>query len=435
MVNDTWFDTLTVAVPGRAAEVVAAARTHGLHLRLVDADHVGLSTSERTTPVHRRRRAAGLRRRRPPTLRAPNGHPERRWLGRSAYLTHEVFNSHHSETQMLRYLRRLSARDYALDRGMIPLGSCTMKLNATTEMEPVSLPGLRRPAPLRARRGRRRLPQARSTTSRAGWPRSPATTGSRSSPTPARRASSPGCWRSAATTSANGDTERDVCLIPSSAHGTNAASAVMAGMKVVVVKAADDGSVDLDDLQAPSASSTPTRWPRSWSPTRRPTGPTRTRSPSCARSCTTTAARSTSTAPTSTRCSASPSPVSSAATCRTSTCTRPSASRTAAAARASVRSRCGPTWRRTCPRTPCTPRPTSATGIGPISAAPYGSAGILPISWAYIRLMGGAGLTRATAVAVLSANYIAHRLGEHFPVLYRGHGGWSPTSASSTCAG
>ncbi len=110
--------------------------------------------------------------------------------------------------------------------------------------------GLRRPAPVRAGRGRRRATSGSSTSSRAGWPRSPATTGSASSPTPAPRASSPGCWPSAATTAANGDTARDVCLIPSSAHGTNAASAVMAGMRVVVVKAADDGGVDLDDLRA-----------------------------------------------------------------------------------------------------------------------------------------------------------------------------------------
>ena len=117
----------------------------------------------------------------------------------TAYLTHEVFATHHSETAMLRYLRRLSDRDYALDRGMIPLGSCTMKLNATTEMEPVSLPGfadLHPFAPAEDALGYRRLVDQLE-----GWlARSPATTGSRSSPTPARRASSPACWRSAATT-------------------------------------------------------------------------------------------------------------------------------------------------------------------------------------------------------------------------------------------
>ena len=141
VVNDTWFDTLTVPVPGRAGEVVAAARSVGLHLRL-----------DRRGP----RRALHLRAHQPldasPPCCAPSGcrpatdedvasglpEPLRRTTD---FLTHEVFNSHHSETQMLRYLHRLSSRDYALDRGMIPLGSCTMKLNATTEMEPISLPG------------------------------------------------------------------------------------------------------------------------------------------------------------------------------------------------------------------------------------------------------------------------------------------------------
>ena len=197
----------------------------------------------------------------------------------------------------------------------------------------------------------------------------------------------------------------------------------MAGMRVVVVKSGDDGD------GRPRRPARPVREAR-----RRP-GRDHGDLPVDARRlrghhhralrdrARATAARCTSTAPTSTRCWATPSPASSAATSRTSTCTRRSASRTAAAARASARSRCARTWRRTCPRTRCTPSRRSATGIGPISAAPYGSAGILPISWAYIRLMGAAGLTRATAVAVLSANYIATRLGEHYPVLYRGHGG------------
>ena len=204
---------------------------------------------------------------------------------------------------MLRYLRRLSARDYALDRGMIPLGSCTMKLNATTEMEPISLPGfadLHPFAPAEDAAGYRELiDRARGLAGRGHRLRPRC----RSSPTPARRASWPACWRSAPTTVASGDDARDVCLIPSSAHGTNAASAVMAGMRVVVVKAADDGSGrprrparEVREARARTS-------PRSWSPTRRRTASTRTASPSCAGSCTSTAARCTSTARTSTRCS------------------------------------------------------------------------------------------------------------------------------------
>ncbi len=142
--SEEFFDTLTASVPGRAAEVVAAARERGVHLRLVDADRVGISTSESTTgaTLGRVLEAFGLASVDLAALDQATGDALPEALRRATpYLTHEVFSTHHSETAMLRYLRRLSARDYALDRGMIPLGSCTMKLNATTEMEPVSLPG------------------------------------------------------------------------------------------------------------------------------------------------------------------------------------------------------------------------------------------------------------------------------------------------------
>ncbi len=178
--------------------------------------------------------------------------------------THPVFNTHHSETAMLRYLRRLSARDYALDRGMIPLGSCTMKLNATTEMEPISLPGfadLHPFAPAEDAEGYRRADRP---TSKAGWPRSPATTGSRSSRTPARRASSPGCSRSAATTARNGDAARDVCLIPSSRarHQRRVrGDGRHAGRRG---QGRRPTARSTSTTCAPSARRTPTTWPRSW---------------------------------------------------------------------------------------------------------------------------------------------------------------------------
>ena len=167
----------------------------------------------------------------------------------TAYLTHEVFSTHHSETAMLRYLRRLSARDYALDRGMIPLGSCTMKLNATTEMEPISLPGfadLHPFAPAEDAAGYRQLVGELE-----GW-LAEVTGYDRVSiqPNAGSQGELAGLLAIRGYHRANGEAARDVCLIPSSAHGTNAASAVMAGMRVVVVKAADDGAVDLDDLRA-----------------------------------------------------------------------------------------------------------------------------------------------------------------------------------------
>jgi glycine dehydrogenase len=420
LVNDTWFDTLTARVPGRAADVVASARSHGLHLRLVDDDHVGLTTSETTTPstVVGVLRAFGI------SESASGGagvaipsSVERK----SAYLTHEVFSSHHSETQMLRYLRRLSARDYALDRGMIPLGSCTMKLNATTEMEPVSLPGfadLHPFAPAEDAAGYRKLIDDLE-----GW-LAEVTGYDKVSiqPNAGSQGELAGLLAIRGFHLANGDTERRVCLIPSSAHGTNAASAVMAGMKVVVVKAADDGSVDLADLRA-----------------------------QCEKHADTLAAIMVTYPSTHGAYEDSITEL-----CRIvhdhggqvyvdganlnallgfakpgefggdvshlnlhKTFCIPHGGGGPGVGPVAVRAHLAPYL----PSHPMHPEPEKREGIGPISAAPYGSAGILPISWAYIRLMGGPGLTRATAVAVLSANYIAHRLQAHFPVLYRGHGG------------
>ncbi len=162
-----------------------------------------------------------------------------------AYLTHPVFEMYHSETEMLRYLRHLQAKDVALDRSMIPLGSCTMKLNATTEMIPVTWREFRHAASLCAARAGARLSAAlRGARSRC-WPRSPASMPCRCSPMPAARANMRACWPFAAITQARGEAHRDVCLIPVSAHGTNPASAVMAGMKVVVVACDEQGNVDV----------------------------------------------------------------------------------------------------------------------------------------------------------------------------------------------
>ncbi|KRE96370.1 glycine dehydrogenase [Nocardioides sp. Soil774] len=423
VVNDTWFDTLTVAVPGRAAEVVAAARTVGLHLRPVDADHVGVSTSERTSPstVAAVLRSFGVA---PADGDAASGLPEP--LRRTTdFLTHEVFNSHHSETQMLRYLARLSNRDYALDRGMIPLGSCTMKLNATTEMEPVSLPGfadLHPFAPAQDATGYRELVDdvERWLAEVTGYDQVSVQPNAGSQGELAGLLAIRGYH--AANRSADGTgSVRDVCLIPSSAHGTNAASAVMAGMKVVVVKASDDGSVDLDDLLA-----------------------------KCEQHAETLAAIMVTYPSThgvyedtiTDLCKivhdhggqvyvdganlnallgfARPGELGgdvSHLNLHKTFCI-PHGGGGPGVGPVAVRAHLAPYL----PSHAAHPEAAKREGIGPISAAPYGSAGILPITWAYIRMMGGEGLTRATAVAVLSANYVAHRLGEHFPVLYRGHG-------------
>ncbi len=315
---------------------------------------------------------------------------------------------------MLRYLRRLSARDYALDRGMIPLGSCTMKLNATTEMEPVSLPGfadLHPFAPAEDALGYRRLiDQLESWLADVtGYDRVSIQPNAGSQGELAGLLAIRGYHR------ANGEGERRICLIPSSAHGTNAASAVMAGMKVVVVKSAEDGSVDMDDLRAAVRGAR--RRPRR-DHGHLPLDPRRLRGHhlrALRGRCTTPAARSTSTGRTSTRCSATPSPGEfggdvSHLNLHKTFCI-PHGGGGPGVGPVGVREHLAPYL----PSHAMHPEPEKRDGIGPISAAPYGSAGILPISWAYVRMMGAEGLTQATAVAVLAANYVAERLAGPLP--------------------
>jgi len=421
--NDTWFDTLTVAAPGRAGEVVTAARGLGLHLRLVDEDRVGISVSEVTTSttVGAVLRAFGLAIDASAAVDEVGSRFPEELVRTTDYLTHEVFHSHRSETQMLRYLRRLSARDYALDRGMIPLGSCTMKLNATAEMEPISLPGfadLHPFAPADDAAGYRKL-----VADLEGWLAEITGYDAVSiQPNAGSQGELSGLLAIRAYHHARGDEGRDVCLIPSSAHGTNAASAVMAGMRVVVVAATEDGSVDLDDLRA-----------------------------KCAEHAETLAAIMVT----------YPSTHGVYEDTITELCrivhehggqvyvdganlnallgyARPGAfggdvshlnlHKTFAIPHGGGGPGVGPVGVRAhlapyLPSHAMHPEPAKRAGIGAVAAAPYGSAGVLPISWAYIRMMGAAGLTLATATAVLSANYVAARLEEHFPVLYRGEHG------------
>src|SRR6266540_4167566 len=243
--HDGFFDTVTAVVPGRAAKVVAAAERAGINLRLVDPDRIGVSCDEVTTPAHVAavwaafgvpafdgEVADGL----PAALRRTD-----------RYLTHPVFHTHRSETAMLRYLRRLADKDYGLDRGMIPLGSCTMKLNATTEMEPVTWPEFAEVhpfAPAGQARGYRELIGGleRWLAELTGYDAVSV------QPNAGSQGELAGLLAIHAHHQAAGQGQRDVCLIPSSAHGTNAASAAMAGMRVVVVACDADGNVDLADL-------------------------------------------------------------------------------------------------------------------------------------------------------------------------------------------
>ncbi|MGW4457674.1 aminomethyl-transferring glycine dehydrogenase [Streptomyces albidoflavus] len=421
--EESFFDTVTARVPGRAGEVASAARERGINLRQVDADRVSVACDETTT---RARLAAvwaafgvsadieEL------DASAPDALPEA-LLREDAYLTHPVFHQYRSETAMLRYLKRLADRDYALDRGMIPLGSCTMKLNATTEMEPVTWPefGALHPfAPADQAQGY--LTLIRELEERlaevTGYDKVSLQPNAGSQGELAGLLAVRGYHR------ANGDLDRTVCLIPSSAHGTNAASAVMAGMKVVVVKTSDDGEIEIEDLRAKIE---------------------QYRDQLAVLMITYPSTHGVFEEHVTDICAAVHDAggqvyvdganlnalVGLAKPGRFGgdvshlnlhkTFCIPHGGGGPGVGPVGVREHLAPYL----PNHPLQPAAGPATGVGPISAAPWGSAGILPISWSYVRLMGGEGLKRATQVAVLGANYIAKRLEPHFPVLYTGPAG------------
>ena len=420
VVNDTWFDTLTVRVPERAEEVVAAAEDRRINLRLIDQHTVGVSLDETTDEavvgaVVESFFAGGE------AIEAPVGIPDE--LRRTTpYLAHEVFHRYRSETEMMRYLRKLQQRDIALDRSMIPLGSCTMKLNAATEMAAVTWPefaGIHPFAPLEQAAGYLELINdlERWLGEATGYDAVSL------QPNAGSQGEYAGLLAIRAYHDSRGEGDRDVCLIPASAHGTNPASAVMAGLKVVLVETDDSGNVAVDDLKQKAAEH-------------------------------------------SERLAAL-------------MITYPS---THGVFEESVRRVCdivhehggqvyidganlnallgvakpgefgGDVSHLNLHKTFAIPHGGGGPGVGPIgvkahlepflpghplvgdqagfrdgvgavSAAPWGSAGILPVSWAYIALMGAEGLAKATEVAILSANYVAARLGDSYPVLYTGSRG------------
>jgi glycine dehydrogenase len=421
--NESFFDTLTVKVPGAAVRVISSARALGLHLRLVDADTISLSTSETTTrsTVSSVLRAFGVTADLDELDRTSGSALPEALARTTPYLTHDVFNSHHSETQMLRYLRRLSGRDYALDRGMIPLGSCTMKLNATTEMEPISLPGfadLHPFVPAEDAVGYRRLVDELE-----GWLATVTGYDKVSiQPNAGSQGELAGLLAIRGYHHANSQAQRDVCLLPASAHGTNAASAVMAGMRVVVVKSADDGTVDLGDLRAQCETHSQdlaaimVTYPSTHG----------VYEEGITELCEIVHSHGGQVYIDGANFNAllgyaKPGEFGgdvSHLNLHKTFCI-PHGGGGPGVGPVAVRAHLAPYL----PSHGFHPDEAKRDGIGPISAAPYGSAGILPISWAYVRLMGAAGLTRATASAVLSANYVATRLGEHYPVLYRGESG------------
>ncbi|HPU13890.1 MAG TPA: aminomethyl-transferring glycine dehydrogenase [Aeromicrobium sp.] len=416
LVSDKFFDTVTAVVPGRADEIVAAARKAGIHLWRADADRVSVAVSEPTTEADL---VAVLAAFGAGDLPAEGSESlDATWLRTDEILTHPVFNEHRSETQMLRYLRRLSDRDYALDRGMIPLGSCTMKLNATTEMEPISWPEFANLHPFVPAEDAAGMIELVGTLE--DW-LSTVTGYSQVSiqPNAGSQGEFAGLLAIRGYHRSRGDEARDVCLIPSSAHGTNAASAVMAGMRVVIVKSTDAGEVDLDDLRAQCETH---------------------RDDLAAIMVTYPSTHGVYEEGISELCD-----IVHAAGGQVYV---DGANLNALLGHALPGQFGGDVSHLNLHKTFCIPHGGGGPGVGPvgvgehlvpflpkhpfnpiqarrgdlgtISAAPFGSAGILAIPFAYIAMMGAEGLTEATSMAVLNANYIASRLANAFPVLYSG---------------
>ncbi|MFG2925098.1 aminomethyl-transferring glycine dehydrogenase [Streptomyces sp. NPDC048305] len=423
VVHEAYFDTLTVRVPGKASEVVADARERGVNLRPVDADHVSLACDETTTraQVAAVWAAFGADGDIEALDAESAGALPEQLLRTDTVLTHPVFHQHRSETAMLRYLRKLADRDYALDRGMIPLGSCTMKLNATAEMESITWPefGALHPfAPAEQAQGF--LTLIRELEERLAE-----VTGYDAvsiQPNAGSQGEFAGLLAVRAYHRANGDHGRTVCLIPSSAHGTNAASAVMAGMKVVVVKTADDGEVDIADLRDKIATHRDElavlmiTYPSTHGVFEEHVADICGEVHDAGGQVYVDGANLNALVGL-----AKPGHFGgdvSHLNLHKTFCI-PHGGGGPGVGPVGVRAHLAPYL----PNHPLQPAAGPETGVGPISAAPWGSAGILPISWAYVRLMGGEGLKRATQVAVLAANYIAKRLEPHFPILYNGPAG------------
>ncbi|MCX5080319.1 aminomethyl-transferring glycine dehydrogenase [Streptomyces sp. NPDC056121] len=423
VVHGAYFDTLTVKAAGRAADVVSAAREGGVNLHLVDADHVSISCDETTTRAQLGAvwTAFGVEADVDALDAAAVDTLPAGLLRDDNYLSHPVFHAHRSETSMLRYLRKLADRDYALDRGMIPLGSCTMKLNATTEMEPVTWPEFGQLHPFApAEQAQGYLTLIRELEERLAE-----VTGYDNvslQPNAGSQGELAGLLAVRGYHRANGDDQRTVCLIPSSAHGTNAASAVMAGMKVVVVKTADDGEIDVADLRAKieqyadELSVLMITYPSTHGVFEEHVADICAQVHDAGGQVYVDGANLNALVGL-----AKPGHFGgdvSHLNLHKTFCI-PHGGGGPGVGPVGVRAHLAPYL----PNHPLQPAAGPETGVGPISAAPWGSAGILPISWAYVRLMGGEGLKRATQVAVLSANYIAKRLEPHFPVLYTGPGG------------
>lgn len=414
VVHEQFFDTVLARVPGRAEEVVASAKAWGVNLRLVDGDHVGVACDEATTEAHVQSvlAAFGL-----PAGTDIDNVPAPFGDRTTPYLQHESFTKYRTETAMLRYLRALSDKDIALDRSMIPLGSCTMKLNATAEMEPITWPGFSKLHPFAAEDAPGMMKVIEDL---QNW--LVAITGYDAvslQPNAGSQGEYAGLLAIRNYHLSRGDDHRDTCLIPSSAHGTNAASAVMVGMRVEVVACRENGDVDLDDLRAKIAdhaerlAAIMITYPSTHGVYEHEIGEI------CA----------------AVHDAGGQVYVDGANLNALVGLARPgrfggdvshlNLHKTFCIPHGGGGPGVGPIGVRShlAPFLPGHPMAPELGGSGPVSAAPYGSASILPITWTYIKMMGAQGLRRASLTAIASANYIARRLDEYFPVLYTGENG------------
>ena len=427
IVHEHFFDTLQVIPSGfTSADVLARARELGINLRDYEDGTVGIALDETVRGEDLDDLLAVFRGEDGPELRAADvvaDAPEPAYpaaLARtSRYLEHPVFNRHHSETEMLRYIHRLETRDLSLNTSMIPLGSCTMKLNATSEMVPVTWPefGSLHPfAPVDQTEGYRRLfdDLERWLCEMSGLPACSL------QPNSGAQGEYAGLLVIAARHEDRGEEHRDVCLIPSSAHGTNPASAVMAGMKVVVVRCDENGNIDVDDLRAKAEKhadrlAATITYPSTHgvfeSAIREVTDIVHEHGGLVYLDGANLNAQ--------------------VGLCRPgdygADVIHINLHKTFAIPHGGGGPGMGPicVTDELAPYLPGHPLVDvgGEAGIQPVSAAPWGSASILLISWAYIAMLGRDGVRAATEVAVLNANYMASRLSEHFDVLYRGEQG------------
>ncbi len=414
VVNDTFFDTVTIDVAGRAEQYADGAEAVGLNLRRVDEHRLGVSLDELADieTLSRVLEVFGAELVDDTTAGIPES--VRR---HTAYLTHPVFSSHRSETQMLRYLRTLADKDLALDRTMIPLGSCTMKLNSTTSMIPITWPefsSIHPYAPEHQAAGYLEMIEELE-----NWLSEITGYDAVSlQPNAGSQGEFAGLLAIRAYHRSRGEGDRDICLIPSSAHGTNAASAVMAGMTVKVVACDDNGNVDLDDLNAKldefstRVSALMVTYPSTHGVFEEAITDICDAVHAVGGQVYVDGANLNALVGVA-KPGAFGADVSHLNLHKTFTI--PHGGGGPGVGPIGVRSHLAPFL----PGDPL----ADDSPVGPVSAAKYGSAGILPIPWAYIAMMGADGLTRATQVAVLEANHVASRLGPHFPILYTGAGG------------